>query len=51
MNYEEELFGDERLVDPTPIGRDHIQANDLRPKTLADYIGQEQVRTTYNLIN
>jgi Holliday junction DNA helicase RuvB len=44
MNYEEELFGDERLVDPAPIGRDHIQANDLRPKTMADYIGQEQVR-------
>jgi Holliday junction DNA helicase RuvB len=49
MNYEEELFGDERLVDPTPIGRDHIQANDLRPKTLADYIGQEQVRKRLNV--
>ena len=49
MNFEEELFGDERLVDPSPVGRDHHQANDLRPKTLAEYIGQEQVRKRLNV--
>jgi Holliday junction DNA helicase RuvB len=49
MNFEEELFGDERVVDPSPIGRDHIQANDLRPKSLAEYIGQEQVRKRLNV--
>jgi Holliday junction DNA helicase RuvB len=49
MNYEEELFGDERLVDPAPIGRDQIQANDLRPKSLAEYIGQKQVRKRLNV--
>ena len=44
MNFEEELFGDERLVDPAPTGRDQIMVNDLRPKTLDEYIGQQQVR-------
>ena len=44
MNFEEELFGDERLVDPAPTGRDQIMVNDLRPKTLDEYIGQKQVR-------
>jgi holliday junction DNA helicase RuvB len=46
MNFEEELFGDDRLVDPSPIGRDHGNENDLRPKRLADYIGQQQVRAS-----
>ena len=49
MNFEEELFGDERLVDPTPIDRDQIQANDLRPKSLDEYIGQQQVRKRLNV--
>ncbi len=49
MNFEEEMFGDERVVDPSPIGRDHIQVNDLRPKSLAEYIGQEQVRKRLNV--
>ena len=44
MNFEEEMFDDERLLDPEPIGRDQILANDLRPKSLAEYVGQEQVR-------
>ena len=44
MNFEEELYGDERLVDPAPTGRDQIMANDLRPKSLDEYIGQEQVK-------
>ncbi|MCB2215504.1 Holliday junction branch migration DNA helicase RuvB [Desulfofustis glycolicus] len=46
MNFEEELFGDDRLVDPAPIGRDHSNDNDLRPKRLAEYIGQQQVRAS-----
>ncbi|MBT8330175.1 MAG: Holliday junction branch migration DNA helicase RuvB [Desulfofustis sp.] len=49
MNFEEELFGDERMVDPAPIGRDQIQANNLRPKSLAEYIGQAQVRKRLNV--
>ena len=49
MNFEEELFGDERLVDPSPIDRDQIQANDLRPKSLAEYIGQQQLRKRLNV--
>ncbi|MGI9538213.1 MAG: Holliday junction branch migration DNA helicase RuvB [Desulfocapsaceae bacterium] len=49
MNFEEELFGDERLVDPSPIGRDKILSNDLRPKSLAEYIGQEQLRKRLNV--
>ncbi len=49
MNFEEELFGDERLVDPAPIGRDKLQANNLRPKSLAEYIGQEQVKKRLNV--
>lgn len=42
MNFEEELFGDDRLVDPAPSPRDR-RDNDLRPKKLSDYVGQEQV--------
>jgi Holliday junction DNA helicase RuvB len=44
MNFEEELFGDDRLVDPAQIGGDHRHGNDLRPRRLAEYIGQEQIR-------
>jgi len=44
MNFEEEVFDDKRITDPTPIGRDPANDNSLRPKRLADYIGQEQVR-------
>jgi holliday junction DNA helicase RuvB len=44
MNHEEDLMGDERLVDPAPLGRDHHLANNLRPRSLAEYVGQEQVR-------
>jgi len=49
MNFEEELFDDERLVDSAPIGRDQILANDLRPKALAEYIGQEQLKKRLNI--
>ena len=43
MNYEEELFGDERLVSSEPIGKDSSNDNTLRPQRLSEYIGQEQV--------
>jgi len=49
MNFEEELFGDNRLVDPAPTGRDHTRENALRPKRLSEYIGQEQVRKSLNI--
>ncbi len=44
MNFEEELFGEKRIVDPDPVARDVASDNVLRPKRLNDYIGQEQVR-------
>lgn len=44
MNIEEDPFGEERFVDPAPIGRDHTNDNALRPKRLSEYIGQEPVR-------
>lgn len=44
MNFEEEVFDGKRISDPTPIGRDPVNDNSLRPKRLADYIGQEQLR-------
>jgi len=43
MNYEEELFGDERLVSSEPIGKDSSNDNTLRPQRLSEYIGQRQV--------
>lgn len=49
MNFEEEIFGDERLVDPAPTSRDLVQANNLRPKRLVDYIGQEQLKRRLNV--
>jgi Holliday junction DNA helicase RuvB len=44
MNFEEELFGEDRLVDPAQIGGEHRHGNDLRPRRLDDYVGQEQIR-------
>jgi Holliday junction DNA helicase RuvB len=44
MNFEEELLGDKRVVDPQPLERDAANDNSLRPKRLNEYIGQEQVR-------
>lgn len=49
MNFEEELFADNRLVDPAPTGRDHTNENALRPKRLSEYIGQEQVRKSLTI--
>ncbi len=45
MNHEEDIFaGAERLVSPEPVTREGSSDNALRPKTLDEYIGQENVR-------
>lgn len=44
MNIEEDLGPGERLVSPAPKSQETVNDNVLRPKTLAEYIGQEQVR-------
>ena len=49
MNFEEELFGDKRVVDPAPVARDSSNENALRPKKLEDYIGQEQLRKSLSV--
>lgn len=49
MNFEEELLGDKRVVDPAPLGRDSANDNSLRPKKLDEYIGQEQVRKSLDV--
>jgi len=49
MNFEEEVFDDKRITDPTPIGRDPVNDNSLRPKRLVDYIGQEHLRKSLDV--
>jgi len=49
MNFEEEVFDDGRITDPTPIGRDPVNDNSLRPRSLREYIGQEQVRKSLDV--
>jgi Holliday junction DNA helicase RuvB len=49
MNFEEEVFDDGRIIAPTPIGRDPVNDNSLRPKSLREYIGQEQVRKSLDV--
>jgi Holliday junction DNA helicase RuvB len=44
MNIEEELSGEDRLVSPAPKRRESANDYSLRPKSLDEYIGQEQVR-------
>ncbi len=44
MNIEEDITGDNRLVNPQPQVREPATDNALRPQRLAEYIGQEQVR-------
>ncbi|MEN8188571.1 MAG: Holliday junction branch migration DNA helicase RuvB [Thermodesulfobacteriota bacterium] len=49
MNIEEEIEGG-RLVDPEPAQqRERVVDMDLRPKRLADYIGQEQLRKSLDI--
>ncbi len=49
MNIEEDINGDDRLVSPTPKSRETVNDNVLRPKRLAEYIGQEQVRHSLSI--
>jgi len=49
MNIEEEIGAEKRLVNPEPIVRDKANDNALRPKKLAEYIGQEQVRKSLEI--
>ncbi len=49
MNIEEEMGTENRLVNPEPVARESANDNALRPKRLADYIGQEQVRTSLDI--
>jgi len=44
MNIEEDLGPGERLVNPSPKTQETVNDNVLRPKRLAEYIGQEQLR-------
>jgi Holliday junction DNA helicase RuvB len=49
MNIEEDISSDKsgnRIVAPGPQLREPANDNSLRPQRLADYIGQEQVRTS-----
>ncbi len=49
MNFEEEVFEEGRITDPTPIGRDPVNDNSLRPRRLSEYIGQEQLRKSLDV--
>ena len=49
MNIEEDISGEKRLVNPEPITRDRANDNALRPKKLAEYIGQQQVRNSLEI--
>ncbi len=45
MNHQEDILaGAERLVSPEPVTREGGSDNALRPKSLDEYIGQENVR-------
>jgi holliday junction DNA helicase RuvB len=49
MNIEEEIGAEKRLVNPEPVSREKANDNALRPKRLAEYIGQEQVRKSLEI--
>jgi holliday junction DNA helicase RuvB len=49
MNIEEEIGVEDRLVTPRPLVREPSQEFDLRPKRLADYIGQEALRKSLDI--
>ena len=49
MNIEEEIGVDERLVTPRSVSREPLYEYDLRPKRLADYIGQEPLRKSLDI--
>lgn len=50
MNFEEDITaGEGRLVNPEPVARENTNDNALRPKRLAEYIGQEQARKSLDI--
>jgi len=49
MNIEEEIGVEERLVTPRSVSREPLSEYDLRPKRLADYIGQEALRKSLDI--
>jgi len=49
MNIEEDINGDDRLVSPETQVREPANDNSLRPKSLDEYIGQEQVRKSLSI--
>jgi len=49
MNIEEDINGDDRLVSPEIQVREPANDNSLRPKSLDEYIGQEQVRKSLSI--
>ncbi|PHR30499.1 MAG: Holliday junction branch migration DNA helicase RuvB [Desulfotalea sp.] len=49
MNIEEDISSDNRLVSPEPQVREPTNDNSLRPKTLDEYIGQQQVRDSLSI--
>jgi holliday junction DNA helicase RuvB len=49
MIREEEIGTEDRLVNPEPITREKAADYALRPKRLAEYIGQEQVRKSLEI--
>ncbi len=49
MNIEENIGSDDRLVSPSPQSCEPVNDNALRPRLLADYIGQEQVRKSLSI--
>lgn len=49
MIREEEISTEDRLVNPEPIAREKAADYALRPKWLAEYIGQEQVRKSLEI--
>jgi len=49
MNIEEDISSDDRLVSPEVQVREPANENSLRPKTLKEYIGQEQVRKSLSI--
>jgi Holliday junction DNA helicase RuvB len=44
MNIEEDITGDNRIVNPKPRPSEPVEDNALRPARLENYIGQEQLR-------
>lgn len=49
MNIEEEIGQEQRLVTRRPVSREPLYEQDLRPKRLVDYIGQEALRKSLDI--